>query len=200
MTLLSKDTLSNFLDLIADGASTVEATAGIGAAPGSKIAFKWISDSEAAGEFGPPPAAASPWCVTWRDKLDWFHIHYETARANGRAVRAMRMPPIRRELEERWRAKCEGRPPLVEPSVIEQRLPPEMIIERTRIEPVALDPPAPPKPRPSYALRRAPPLDTTNANGPPGEGRFLVAADRPKSHAQRRVGTVELTDEGVKQW
>ena len=61
-----------YLDLIADGATVPETTAAIGGAPKSKIIFAWLADSEAAGEFDPPPEPDSKWCIEWRGKLEWF--------------------------------------------------------------------------------------------------------------------------------
>ena len=201
MTILCKDTLLNFLDLIGDGASVGEASSAVGAAPKSKIVFKWIADSEAAGEFGAIPDTASPWCLEWKGSLDWLHVHYEVARANGRANRAMRSPPIRQELEERLEARRANRVPAVAPSAAEEHVPPEVIVEHARARAAILDPSPPPPPpiRPSYAFRAAPALDRANAEAPM-EGRFTMAADRPKSKAERRAGTVEVTDLGIRRW
>jgi hypothetical protein len=199
MTILSPEVLSNVLDLIESGASVVETTAAIGAAPKSKIIFQWVSASRDAGEFGASPDASSPFCIVRGESPpEWFHILFEQAKADGRVTRSIRTPPIRRELEERVAAKRHGRAAMVEPSPTELHRPPRLIVEHVTSSPVSIDPPAP-KARPSYAYR-APPLDTVNANGPPSEGRFLVASDRPKSKAERRAGTIELTDAGIKQW
>lgn len=212
MTILNPQTLVNFLDLIADGAFVSEASAAIGCAPKSKTVFGWLKNSETAGEFDPPPDAASPWCVTWRDKPDWLHVHYRTAVADGRAVRAMRSP-IRADLEDRLaaRANLPVRPSSSLRADLEERLaakregraivqPPP--VPRIAMPPTALDaPPSPPpkvvRARPSYAFR-APALDTTNASGPPSEGRFSVVADRPKSKRELQSGLPEVTDLGVR--
>lgn len=204
MTILSPQTLLHILDLKEAGATTVETTAAIGAAPKSKIIFTWLRASEAAAEFDPPPDPSSPWCLTWGDKLDFFHLHFLAAKEGGRITRSIRVPPIRREvverlaakravepspsplraeLEERLAAKRAGQVANVEPSITEQQLPPEKIIERFRVSAV-----------------KARPLDTVNANGPPEAGRFLMVADKPKTKEQRRAGTVEITDFGVRRW
>lgn len=200
MTILSPQILENVLDLIGSGASVAETTAAIGAAPKSKIIFAWLKASEDAGEFGARPDATSPWCIA-RGELppEWFHILYRQAVADGRVTRSIRTPPIRRELEERVAAKRAGRAPAVEPSMVEQHASPKMIIEHVTVAPVMLDPP-PPKPRPSYAYR-APRIEGVHGEqGPPSEGRFSITADRPKSKAERRAGTTEFSDAGIKQW
>ncbi len=91
-----------------------------------------------------------------------------------------------------------GRAPAVEPSLTEQHAPPRLIVEHYTSAPVVEPPPPPPRVRPSYAYR-APPLDDVHGELP-SEGRFLVASDRPKSKAERRAGTIELTDDGIRQW
>ncbi len=204
MTVLSPQTLSNLLSLIESGESVSDASRGIGLAPGSKSVFGWLSDAEReqTDTFDVVPDPKSKWCIEWNGKLDWLHFHYAKARVDGRANRAMHSPPIRLELEERVAARLEHRIPIVEPSPIEQHLSPEALIERVRARAVVEPPPpAPPRARPSYAIKRAPPLETTNANGPPEEGRFSMCSDRPKSKNERRAGTVEFVPgEGIKQW
>ncbi len=198
MTILSADTLLNVLDLIADGATVVETTAAIGGAPKSKIIFAWLADSEAAGEFDPPPDPESKWCITWRDKLEWFHIAYKTAQADGREARSARKNPLRADLEERLAAKRAQPSKFSSPSENAAPPPPRMVVDHVRQEPVITPPPAPP-PRPAYAYR-APPIDGTQGlNGPPSEGRFTMATQR-YSKEERRAGTIELTDQGIKQW
>jgi hypothetical protein len=196
MTILSADTLLNVLDLIADGATVVETTTAIGGAPKSKIIFAWLADSEAAGEFDPPPDPESKWCITWRDKLEWFHLHYRTAVTDGREIRKVRKSPIRADLEARLAAKRSTMPSPENTS-------PLTPTPHARMAPTVYDVPAPPPPappRPAYAYRRAPPLDTVNTrNGPPSEGRFTMATQR-YSKEQRRAGTIELTETGIKQW
>ena len=54
MTILCAERLVNALDLIAGGATVVEATTAIGGAPKSKIIFAWLKNSEAAGDFELP--------------------------------------------------------------------------------------------------------------------------------------------------
>lgn len=195
MTLLCAESLLNVLDLIADGATVVEATTAIGGAPKSKIIFAWLANSEAAGEFDPPPDPESTWCITWRDKLEWFHLHYRTAAADGKEVRKARRSPLRAELEARLAAKR------VQPK------PAAAVVTRETIPVHAPDPPEvyPPTydasgyvaPRPSYAYRSKP-LDAVNtSNGPPDEGRFTVATQR-YSLAERRAGKPEVTDAGIK--
>jgi hypothetical protein len=196
MTILSAETLTNALDLIEASATVVETTAALGCAPKSKIIFAWLKASEAAGEFDPPPSPESPWCITWRDKLEFFHLHYREAVANGRANRAVGSPPIRAELEERLAAKRAGRAAAVEPSMVEQQLPPRLIVEHVTAPAVLLDPPAPP-PRPSYAYK-PPPIDGTHPEqGPPQEGRFVVATHR-YSKAERQAGKPQVTERGLR--
>ena len=66
-----------------------------------------------------------------------------------------------------------------------------------KVDPVMVDKPRPPA-RPSYAFRRAPPLDVVNdQNGPPSEGRFTMATQRI-SKAERQAGLPSVTDEGIK--
>jgi hypothetical protein len=195
VTILCRETLLNVLDLIADGVTVVETTAAIGAAPGSKIIFAWIADSEAAGEFDPPPSPESKWCVDWRGSLDWFHWHYKTAQADGRVARTIRRTPIRAELENRLRTKRgeEPKPPGYSPPRVQVFKPSD-----EPANPVTRDLPAPPPPRPSYAYKSRP-LDASNVE-PPQEGRFSVVADRPKTKGERRAGTVEITDLGIRRW
>jgi hypothetical protein len=111
MTILSADTLLNALDLIADGVTVVETTTAIGGAPKSKIIFTWLKDSEAAGDFESPPDAASPYCVTWRENLNWFHAHYRDAVIDGKEIRRVRRSPLRAELETRLALKRAAPPP-----------------------------------------------------------------------------------------
>jgi len=186
----------NALDLIADGATVVEATTAIGGASKSKIIFAWLKDSEAAGDFESPPDAASPWCITWRDNLNWFHLHYAEAGINGKEIRRVRRSPLRAELENRLAVK-RAQPKQAAVAVARETIPVH-----------APDPPPldyPPKydaggyvaPRPSYAFRSRP-LDATNTpDGPPPEGRFTVAT-QSYSLAERRAGKPEVTDEGIK--
>jgi hypothetical protein len=188
------------LDLIESGASVVETTAAIGAAPKSKIIFQWIKTSEDAGEFGARPDASSPWCITRGDRLEWFHVLYRQALADGRVTRSIRVPPIRRDLEARLAAKRAGQVATVEPSMVEQHAPPKMIIEHVTVAPVVEPPPPAPRPRPSYAYRPPAIEGVHDENGPPLEGRFSMTADRPKSKAERRAGTIEFSDAGIKQW
>jgi hypothetical protein len=187
----------NFLDLIADGASTVEASSAIGCAPKSKIVFSWLNDSDAASEFGSVPDPSSPWCVMWNENLGWFHEHYRTAKEHGRETRALRVPPIRADLEEKLadlktRRAAEGK----------------AINTRTIMTPVMLpDPPAPPQshpsappPRPSYAFVRAPRLDGEDREqGPPQTGRFVMAT-KSYSLDERRGGKPEITETGIRYW
>jgi len=198
--ILSPEALTNFIDLIADGASVSEASTAIGCSPKSKIAFLWLKSSEEAADFDAPPAESEPWCIVRDGTPQWFHLAYREAVTAGRVARSIRRTPIRAELTARLKAKRVGQTATVEPSLTEQHAPPRMVIERVTAAPVILDPPPPaPRPRPCYAYR-APPLDTVNANGPPQEGRFSMTADRPRSKAERRAGTIELTDAGIKQW
>jgi hypothetical protein len=200
MTILSPEVLSNVLDLIESGASVVETTAAIGAAPKSKIIFQWVSASRDAGEFGASPDASSPFCIVRGESPpEWFHILFDQAKADGRVTRSIRTPPIRRDLEARLAAKRAGTVATVEPSPTELHRPPRLIVEHVTSAPVSIDPPAP-KPRPSYAYK-APRIEGTHGEyGPPSEGRFSMTADRPKSKAERRAGTIEFSDAGIKQW
>jgi hypothetical protein len=187
VTILSPQTLLNVLDLMADGCTVVETTTAIGGAPKSKIIFAWLADSESAGEFDPPPSESSPWCITWRDKLEWFHLHYRVAVADGKEVRKARKSPLRAELEQRLAAKRAAPPAKV------SHMPPTPT-PRMVAPPSVYDAPAPP-PRPAYAYRR--PLDAVNTNhGPPEEGRFTVATHR-YSLDERRGGKPEVTDAGI---
>jgi hypothetical protein len=61
-------------------------------------------------------------------------------------------------------------------------------------------PPPAPRPRPSYAYKSPAIEGVHGENGPPLEGRFSMTADRPKSKAERRAGTIELTDAGIRKW
>ena len=200
MTILSPDVLRNVIELAEAGASTVEITAAIGCAPKSKIIFQWVAASRDLGAFDARPDAASPWCIMHGDKLEWFHVLFEEAKAGGRfarSTRSTRSTPIRRELEERVAARRDGRVPMVEPSMVEQHATPKMIIEHVTQAPVMLDPP-PPKPRPSAA--RAPSIEGVHSDtGPPLEGRFTMQT-QTISRATRRAGTVEITEGGIKQW
>jgi hypothetical protein len=199
MTVLSSETLLNFLDLVAGGASTADASMAVGYSPGSKSIYGYLKKSEDAGEFDARPDPLSPWSIEWNGKLDWLHIHYRQAVADGRGNRAVRLPPIRLEMEERIAAKRENRIAVVAPTMIEQRMPPESMIEiaRARFTPPSPSP-APPRERPSYAFRSKP-LDAVDVE-PPSEGRFLMTADRPKTVAERRANTVEITDLGIRRW
>ena len=109
MTILSPESLTAVLDLISSGASTVEATAAIGAAPKSKIVFSWLADSADAGEFDASPDPESPWAFEWNGKLDWFHLHYRDAQEQGRLTRSLRTTPMRAELEERLATKRQAK-------------------------------------------------------------------------------------------
>jgi hypothetical protein len=178
----------NVLDLISDGATVVETTTAIGGAPKSKIIFSWLNDSAAAGEFDARPTPESPWCIDWRGSLDWFHLHYRTAVIDGKEIRRVRKSPLRAELEQRLAAK-RAAPPVIP---VEAPTPtPRMVAP-----PSVYDAPAPP-PRPAYAYRRPPPLDTTNGQGPPSEGRFVVATHR-YSLDERRGGKPEVTEQGIR--
>jgi hypothetical protein len=202
VTILCAETLVNFLDLIAEGASTVEASSAIGCAPKSKIVFSWLNDSEAASEFGSPPDESSPWCVMWNEKLDWLHFHYRTAKEHGRETRALRVPPIRADLEEKLadlktRRAAEGK----SISRTSENRP-----ARIPMVPVMLpDPPAPPAsypsappPRPSYAFVRAPRLDGEDREfGPPPAGRFTMAT-KSYSQEERQAGLPEITETGIR--
>ena len=196
MTILSPEMLVNVLDLIADGASVVETTAAIGGAPKSKIIFAWLADSADAGEFDARPDPESKWCVTWHDKPEWFHIAYREARAEGRELRSKRKTPMRAELEEllAWKRKASENIPLASPPP--PHYTPPLVVDHVKVDPVMVDKPTPS--RPSYAYRRAPPLDATNTrNGPPEEGRFTVAT-HSYSRAERQAGKPSITDEGIK--
>lgn len=203
MTILSPQILLHVIELAEAGASIAETTTAIGASKNSKIIFKWIADSAEAGEFGARPDPNSPWCITRGDRCEWFHILLQEARATARAERAATIPPIRADLEARLRAKRSERPADARPTPTEQQLPArtivELAIERTALADVQ-PPPPPPKTIPPYAYRSGKPLDTVNADGPPFDGRFTVAADRPKSQEQRRRVGVEITDLGVRRW
>ena len=199
MTILSDDTLRNVIELAEAGVSTVEITAAIGCAPKSKIIFQWVAASRDLGAFDARPDAASPWCIMHGDKLEWFHVLFEEAKAGGRfarSTRSTRSTPIRRELEERLAAKRAGRVPMVEPSMVEQQAPPKMIIEHVTQAPVMLDPP-PPKRTP---LRATPSIEGVHGeNGPPLEGRFTMQT-QTISHATRRAGTISFNETGIKKW
>lgn len=203
MTILCADSLVNVLDLIADGATVAEATTAIGGAPKSKIIFAWLADSQAAGEFDPPPDPESKWCITWRDKIEWFHIAYREAVADGREIRKVRRSPLRAELEARLAAKrVQPKPAVVSrepwPPVYDATgyVKPAPVYDHVRQEPINLDPPAPP--RPSYAYRRPPPLDAVNTRqGPPEEGRFSISR-HVVSRAERKAGKPEVTEQGIK--
>lgn len=194
MTLLSPQTLLNVLDLIADGCTVVEATAAIGGAPKSKIIFAWLKDSEEAGEFDPPPSESEPWCIVWRDKLEFFHLHYRDAVIDGKEIRKHRRSPLRAELEQRLAAKRAPAPAqLGEPAGID----PAMKVDHVTQAPVILDTPKPD--RPAYAYRRPPPLDAVNNPHGPPEGGFRVSR-HVVSQSERRAGTVEITDTGIRRW
>ena len=190
------------LDLIESGASAVETTAAIGASHKSKIIFVWLKASEDAGEFGARPDAASPWCIVWGERpLEFFHVLYKQAQATGRANRAARNP-LRGDLEQRLFDREAARP------AAPQQPPPRLIVEHFTSAPV-IEPPDVPQsvearpPLVSQSVerhaRQSKPLDAANVE-PPSEGRFSMTADKPKSFAQRRAGTVELVDGGIKQW
>jgi hypothetical protein len=204
VTILSPQVLTNVLDLIEAGASVVETTAAIGAAPKSKVIFGWLKASEHAGEFGARPDASSPWCITWGERpLEFFHLLYREAVEDGRVTRTiMRAPtPIRADLEARLAAKRAGRVANVEPSMVEQQAPPRVIVEHVTSAPV-VEPP--PRPRPSPAARdprQAPRIEGTHGEyGPPSEGRFSMTRDRIKSQRERLAGTIEFSDAGIKRW
>jgi hypothetical protein len=213
MTILSTESLINFLDLIADGASVVEATTAIGGAPKSKIAFAWIADSEAASEFGSPPDPASKWTLEWNGSVDWFDMHYRTAREDGRVVRTIRKSPIRADLEKRLAVKraTVSNAPVYSDIPIRADLEERLAAKRAGAAPVMVAPPPPPNPnvvrvppnpipRPSYAFKRAAPIDGAQGEfGPPTLGRFTVATKR-YSQAERLAGTVSVSDEGLKQY
>lgn len=199
MTILCAESLVNALDLIADGATVVEATTAIGGAPKSKIIFTWLKDSEAAGDFESPPDAASPYCVTWRENLNWFHAHYRDAVIDGKEIRRIRRSPLRAELETRLALKRAAPPPRpAAPAVSRERtpaLPPDAYDQHGYV--AEEDRPAPP-PRPSYAYRRSPPLDAANTRqGPPEEGRFSISR-HVVSRAERKAGTPEITEFGIR--
>lgn len=198
MTILSPQTLLNVLDLVAEGATLVETTTAIGGAPKSKIIFSWLNDSADAGEFDATPSPESPWCVMWRDRLEWFHIAYQQAALSGKEARAARKSPMRAELEQLLEAKRRATPPKSQntPPVFNQAgivLDPPPLVSR---EPAQSSAPAPCT-RPAYAYRK--PLDTVNGQGPPMEGRFTVST-HSYSLAERRGGTVSVTDDGIKRW
>ena len=192
----SPESLALFIDLIADGVSVSEATTAIGGSPHSKIAFLWIkeSESEEATNFDAAPAVSDPYCVMRDGTPRWLHHAYAEAVIAGRVARSIRRTPIRADLEVKLRAKR------IEPPKQPGYVPPRVMVGKPSDEPadpVTRDLPPPP----SYAYKKAPALDgVQREGGPPQEGRFSMVADRPKSKAQRRAGTVELTDEGVKQW
>jgi hypothetical protein len=199
MTILCADTLLNLIDLIADGVTVTEASRAVGCSPKSKVVFKWLSDSESAGEFGARPDAASPWCITRGERdPEFFHILYREAVIAGRVARSIRRTPIRAELEAKLRAKR------MEPPKQPGYVPPRVQVFKPSDEPtnpVTRDLPAPPPPRPSYAYKKAPALDgVQRESGPPLDGRFSVVSDRPKSLQERRAGKVEITDLGVRRW
>ena len=200
MTILSPEVLSTVLDLVEAGASVVETTAAIGCAPKSKIIFTWLKASADAGEFGALPDAASPWCIV-RDENppEWFHVLFAKAKADGRVTRSIRVTqrvtPMRADLEARLAAKRGERAP----APVAQHVPPRMIVERVSSAPVMVE--SPPAPRPPTYVRSAPSIEGHHGeNGPPSEGRFRISADRPKSYNERRAGTIEITDEGIRQW
>jgi hypothetical protein len=186
----------NVLDLIADGCTVVEATAAIGGAPKSKIIFAWLKDSEEAGEFDPPPSESDPWCIVWRDKLEFFHLHYRDAVIDGKEIRKHRRSPLRAELEQRLAAKRAPAPAqLREPVGID----PAMKVDHVAQAPVViLDTPKPE--RPAYAYRRPPRINVEDKpQGPPEEGRFSVSR-HVVSRTEARAGTIELTDQGIRKW
>jgi hypothetical protein len=195
--ILSLEALTNFIDLISDGVSVSEASVAIGAAPHSKIAFKWISDSAAAMGDDPRPDPLSPWCIVRDETPQWFHEAYKQAVIAGRVARSIRRTPVRADLEARLRAKKLEQPK--QPGYV----PPRVMIGKPSDEPtdpVARDLPPPPKPRPSYALRAKPLDGAQRGEGPPQEGRFLMVADKPKSLQERRAGKPEITELGVRRW
>jgi len=200
MTIRTPESLSLFIDLISDGVSVSEATTAIGGSPKSKIVFLWLKESEQASDFETPPAVSEPWCIVRDGIPQWFHVAYREAVAAGRVARSIRRTPIRAELTARLKAKRAGQVATVEPSLTEQHAPPRMVIDHYVSAPVVEPPPPAPRPRPSYAYR-APRIEGVHGeNGPPQEGRFSMTADRPKSKAERRAGTIEFSDAGIKQW
>ena len=196
MTILSPQVLTTVLDLIESGASVVETTAAIGCAPKSKVIFKWVADSAAMGEFGARPDAASPWCIVrGENPPEWFHVLYEKAKADGRVTRSIRVTPMRADLEARLAAKRGERAP----ATVALHVPPRLIVEHVTSAPVPVEPPPAPRPRP--VKRPAPSIEGHHdENGPPSEGRFSMCRDRIKSQNERRAGTIEITDQGIKQW
>lgn len=221
--VLSKDNLISFLDLIADGATVAAASEAIGCNVGSKSAYGWLAASEsAAGELGEIlPSEDSPFCIEWGGHdLEFFHICYRQAVEFGKAARAGRPSPLRAELEQRLAAKRSEPPrapmlpprvqvfrPDDEPGVVshERHLGPvsrtndspgqRLVIDHVTQAPIAPPTPAP-KARPAYAYK-AQPLDKSGyTEPPPSEGRFSVSRHVVRD-AERRAGTVELTDSGV---
>jgi hypothetical protein len=198
MTIRTAESLSLFLDLITDGVSASEASVAVGAAPGSKIAHLWIKESaEAHTDFDTPPDVSEPWCIVRDGTPQWFDIAYSDAVIAGRAARSIRRTSIRSDMEQRLRAK-RAEPPKP-PSYVAPRVqvgkPSDEPAERFTVDTPA---PAPPAARPSYAFKSKP-LDASNRE-PPQEGRFTVVSSRPLSLQQRRAGTTEWTDQGIKKW
>jgi hypothetical protein len=194
----SAESLSLFIDLISDGVSVSEATTAIGGSPHSKIAFLWLkeSESEEAANFEAPPDVSSSYCIMRDGTPRWLHHAYAEAVIAGRVARTIRRTPIRADLEAKLRAKRMGPPK--QPGY----LPPRVQVFKPSDEPanpVTRDLPAPPpRPRPSYAYKSRP-LDASNTELPQ-EGRFLMTGDRPKTKGERRAGTVEITDLGIRRW
>jgi hypothetical protein len=195
MTILCAESLVNALDLIADGATVVEATTAIGGAPKSKIIFAWLKDSEAAGDFESPPDASSPWCVTWRDNLNWFHAHYADAVIDGKKIRRIRRSPLRAELENRLAVKrAQPKPAAV---AVARETTPVHAPDPPEVYPPTYDASGYVAPRPAYAYRRAPPLDAVNTRDGPAEGGFRISR-HVVSLAERRAGKPEVTEQGIK--
>jgi hypothetical protein len=219
MTLLSHETLIGFLDLIAEeGATVAEASAAIGASEKSKIVYKWIADSEAAGEFGARPDPNSPYCVEWNGRpLEWLHVLFAEAVAAGKIARKDHRSALRADLESKLSARRKVTatvdkiaPPRIE--IFRPDAPSNSIRETTPDDPAQHEPrvtvdvarrecipvATPASDRPSYAYR-AKPLDASNGGEPPAEGRFSVAR-HVVSQAERRAGTVSFDDTGIKHW
>ncbi len=202
MTIRTPESLSLFIDLVSDGVSLNEASIAIGAAPGSKIAFLWLQESRRAEayNFEAPPAESEPYCVVQNETPQWFHAAYRDAVIAGRVARSIRRTPLRSDLQAKLHAKR------TEPPKSAGYLPPRVMVGKPSDEPanpVTRDLPAPPPPpraRPSYAYKSRPIDGIHGEQGPPLDGRFRMSGDRPKSLQERRAGTVEITDTGVRRW
>lgn len=205
MTILSRETLIDFLDLIADGATVAGASTAIGCAVGSKSAYGWLTAcEEAAGELGEIlPSADSPWCVEWEGRdLEFFHVRYREALELGKAARASRMSPLRAELQaqlERRRAEPPRKPSLP-PRIEVFRADDEPPLPRVTVDHVVQAPIAPPtpapKPRPSYAYTSRPLDKSGYTEPPPSEGRFSISRHVVRQ-AEREAGTVSFNGSGI---